>query len=52
MRFVHVYFNDICIATNCTYEDHITKLSLVLDCLNKKGMAVNAHKSFWATKSV
>jgi len=50
LPFVNAYLDDIAIISKGSYyEDHLEKVSMVLERLEKTGLAVNARKSFWAT---
>ena len=52
LSFVHAFIDDVIITSNGTYEDHINKVSQVLDRLATKNLQVNVLKSFWAVDTV
>jgi transposase InsO family protein len=52
LPFVKCYLDDILIFSDGTFEDHMAKLSVVLERLQQKGLQVNGSKSFWAVKEV
>jgi len=49
---IKVYMDDLLIFSHGSFEDHMEKVSEVLDRLSKQGMAVNAEKSYWAVQEV
>jgi RNase H-like domain found in reverse transcriptase/Reverse transcriptase (RNA-dependent DNA polymerase) len=52
LPFVKCYLDDIAIVTNGSCEDHLTKLKVVLQRLQSKGLQINAAKSFCAAQEV
>jgi hypothetical protein len=48
LKFIHAYINDLLVLSKGSFEDHLLKLKLVLQCLQKAGLKVNAKKSFFA----
>ena len=52
LPFVKCYLDDIAIFSNGTYEDHMEKVSIVLQHLKEKGLQINARKCFWAQQEV
>ena len=48
LDYVRAYINDLLVFTKGSYDDHLTKLDVVLDRLHKAGLKVNAGKSFFA----
>jgi hypothetical protein len=48
LELVHVYINDLLMLSKGSFEDYFLKLKLVLQCLQKAGLKVNAKKSFFA----
>ena len=45
LEYVRTYIDDLLIMTPGTYDDHLTKLQVVLDQLQKAGLCINAAKS-------
>ena len=54
LPFVLVYLDDILILSDQdnTYEQHLNKISQVLERLKNKGFAVNLRKSFFLKKEI
>lgn len=52
LEYVRAYIDDLLILTKGTFEDHLQKLSLVLNRLQKAGLKVNAKKSFFAQEEL
>jgi hypothetical protein len=52
LPFVKCYLDDIAVFSNGTYEDHMEKVSIVLQRLKEKGLQINARKCFWAQQEV
>ena len=52
LAYVKCYLDDILVFSKGSYEDHLVKVSKVLDRLKAKGLQVNADKSFWAVGEV
>ena len=48
LDYVCAYIDDLLVFTKGSYDDHLTKLDVVLDRLQKAGLKVNAGKSFFA----
>jgi hypothetical protein len=48
LEFVRAYIDDLLVLSKGSFEDHLLKLELVLQCLQKAGLKVNAKKSFFA----
>mmetsp|Transcript_119887 Transcript_119887/g.346392 ORF Transcript_119887/g.346392 Transcript_119887/m.346392 type:complete len:738 (-) Transcript_119887:6878-9091(-) len=46
---VKCYLDDIAIHSNGTYEEHLADVEEVLRRMARKGLQINALKSFWAT---
>ena len=45
LEYVRTYIDDLLIITPGTYDDHLTKLQVVLGRLQKAGLRINAAKS-------
>jgi Reverse transcriptase (RNA-dependent DNA polymerase) len=45
MEYVKAYLDDLLIITNKSFNDHQTKLEMVLARLSMDGMIINASKS-------
>ena len=45
LEYVRTYIDDLLIITPGTYDDHLTKLQVVLDQLQIAGLRINAVKS-------
>jgi len=52
LSFVHAFMDDVLVTSNGTYEDHIEKVSQVLERLATKNLQVNVRKSCWAEGNV
>jgi hypothetical protein len=52
IEYVRAYIDDLLIITKGNFEDHLHKLSTVLDRLNNAGLKVNANKSFFAQEQL
>jgi hypothetical protein len=52
LDFVQVYMDDILITSSTTFEDHLSKLLLVLQRLERAGFRANARKCAFATDRV
>lgn len=52
LPFIRVFIDDLLIFSNGTYEDHLKKVSRVLERLHSKNLAVNPLKSYWAVEEV
>ena len=51
LEFARTYLDDLLNLTKSTYDDHLIKLELMLQCLSNAGLKVNAEKStFCATE--
>jgi hypothetical protein len=48
LDFVRAYLDDVLCLTSASYEDHLEKLELVLQRIQRAGLKVNARKSFFA----
>jgi len=48
LAFVRTYINDLLCLTKGTFSDHLEKVELVLQRLQKAGLKVNVTKSFFA----
>ena len=48
LEFIRVYLDDILIISDGTFEDHITKLDIALERLEKAGFRANVRKCFFA----
>jgi hypothetical protein len=48
LEFVRTYIDDLLVLSKGSFEDHLLKLELVLQRLQKAGLKVNAKKSFFA----
>jgi len=48
LTFVRTYINDLLCLTKGTFSDHLEKVELVLQRLQKAGLKVNVTKSFFA----
>ena len=49
---IKVYMDDLLIFSHGSFEDHLEKVSEVLNRLSNQGMAVNAEKSYWTVQEV
>jgi hypothetical protein len=47
LKFVCAYIDNLLVLSKGSFEDHLLKLKLVLQCLQKAGLKVNAKKSFF-----
>ena len=47
LEFVHAYIDDVLALTTGNYDDHLSKLEIVLQWLHEAGLKVNACKSFF-----
>ena len=52
LPYVLVYIDDLLIVTKASYDDNLEKLKEVFILLRKKGVQLNAKKSFFATQEV
>jgi len=52
MEEVLIYIDDILVVTKGSFEEHLEKVSMVLERLRKKGMQINANKCEWFRKEV
>ena len=52
MEYVKTYLDDLLILTNKTFNDHLTKLEMVLARLSTAGMRVNASKSKFFSEQI
>ena len=52
MEYVKTYLDDLLILTNNHFQDHLTKLEMVLARLSTSGMRVNASKSKFFTEQI
>ena len=51
LDFVREYIDDLLVTSNGSYEDHLTKVDIVLSRLKKAGLKVNTKKShFYRTE--
>ena len=50
LEYVRAYIDDLAILTKSTWEDHLTKVDIVLTRLGKAGLKVNGLKSFFGKK--
>jgi hypothetical protein len=48
LEFICTYIDDLLVLSKGSFKDHLLKLELVLQCLQKAGLKVNAKKSFFA----
>jgi len=48
LAFVRAYIHDLLCLTKGTFSDHLKKVELVLQRLQKAGLKVNVTKSFFA----
>ena len=52
MEYVKAYLDDLLILTNKSFNDHLTKLEMVLARLSTAGMRINASKSKFFAEQV
>jgi hypothetical protein len=52
LLFVHIFFDDVLLLTNGSYEDHIAKVQQVLTCLNKHNFLCRVDKCLFAVTAV
>jgi Reverse transcriptase (RNA-dependent DNA polymerase) len=52
MDYVKTYLDELLILTNKTFNDHLTKLEMVLARLSTAGMRVNASKSKFFSEQI
>ncbi len=52
LEFVRTYIDDLLCITKGSFQDHLNKLELVLNRLQKAGLKVNATKSFFAAEEL
>jgi Reverse transcriptase (RNA-dependent DNA polymerase) len=52
MTYVKTYLDDLLILTNNNFQDHRTKLEMVLARLSTAGMRINAEKSKFLTEQI
>ena len=52
LAYVRVYLDDILLTTSDSYEDHLVKLSTVLERLQQYGFRANLNKSFFAKQEL
>ena len=52
LPYVLVYIDDLLIVTKGSYDDHLRKLEEPFKRLQKKGVQLNAKKSYFATQEV
>ena len=52
LEFVRAYIDDLLCITNGDFGDHLEKLELVFQRLQKAGLKVNAKKSFFGKHDV
>jgi hypothetical protein len=52
MTYVKIYLDDLLILTNNNFQDHLTKLDMVLARLSTAGMRINAEKSKFFTEQI
>jgi dihydroorotate dehydrogenase len=45
MEYVKAYLDDLLILTNTSFNNHLTKLEMVLARLSTAGMRINGYKS-------
>jgi hypothetical protein len=50
LEYVRTYIDDIAILTSDSWEDHVAKVKIVLQRLQKANLKVNAPKSFFGQK--
>ena len=47
LPFVRCYLDDVLIVTKGTWDEHLQAVREVLECMNEKGLKINAMKSFF-----
>ena len=52
LEYVRAYWDDPLILSSSTFEDHLDKLGKVLQCLQNKGLHINAQKSAFASDKI
>ena len=52
LEFIRVYIDDLLCLTKGDYDDHLEKLDLVLQRIERAGLKVNAKKSFFAKEEL
>ena len=52
LEFASTYLDDILIATDGTFEEHLAKVKVVLDRLEKANFRANIRKCFWGEQSI
>jgi hypothetical protein len=52
MTYVKTYLDDLLILTNNNFQDHLTKLEMVLARISTAGMRINAEKSKFFTEQI
>eukprot|EP00957_Ditylum_brightwellii_P037703 2851314-Ditylum_brightwellii.AAC.1 len=52
LDFIKTYLNNLLMMTSDTLEDHLCKLTLVLDQLQANGLKLNADKSMFCTAEI
>ena len=48
LEYICTYIDDLLIISKDSYEDHLSKVEAILECLRKAGLKINANKSFFA----
>ena len=52
LEYARAYLDDLLCLTCSTFEDHLEKLDVILNRLNKSGLKVNAQKSTFCTDQI
>jgi len=52
LEYARAYLDDLLCLTCSTFEDHLEKLDIILNRLNKSGLKVNAQKSVFCTDQI
>ena len=52
LDYARVYIDDILITSDGTFQDHMAKLTEVLDLLQKAGFRANVRKCFFAKQEL
>ena len=52
LEFVRTYLDDVLVVSKNTFEDHLNKLEITLQRIQKVGLKVNADKSFFARTEI
>ncbi|MHA7865811.1 reverse transcriptase family protein, partial [Flagellimonas marinaquae] len=52
LEFVRAYIDDLLVITKSSFDDHLSKLEVVLQRLQQTGLKINARKSFFVREGL